>query len=57
MGAAIGTFAGMKVVRYSRIHPENKADKWLLNTSWTPGTGQLSFSVIPAIGRFSSGRR
>ena len=57
MGAAIGTFAGMKVVRYSRIHPENKVDKWLLNTSWTPGTGQLSFSVIPAIGRFSSGRR
>jgi membrane-associated phospholipid phosphatase len=57
MGAAIGTFAGMKVVRYSRIHPENKVDKWLLNTSWTPGTGQVSFSVIPALGRFSSGRR
>jgi membrane-associated phospholipid phosphatase len=57
MGAASGTFAGMKVVRYSRIHPENKPDRWLLNTSWTPGTGRVSFSVIPAIGRFSSGRR
>jgi membrane-associated phospholipid phosphatase len=57
MGAAIGTFAGMKVVRYSRIHPENKVDSWLLNTSWTPGTGHVAFSIIPAIGRFNPRRR
>jgi membrane-associated phospholipid phosphatase len=57
MGAAIGTFAGMKVVRYSRIHPNNKPDQWLLNTTWTPGTGRVAFSMMPALGRFSSGRR
>ena len=57
MGAAIGTFAGMKVVRYSRIHPNNKPDQWLLNTTWIPGTGHLAFSIMPALGRFSSGRR
>jgi membrane-associated phospholipid phosphatase len=30
-GAAIGTFAGTKVVRYSHSHPGNRIDKWLLN--------------------------
>jgi membrane-associated phospholipid phosphatase len=30
MGAAIGTFSGLKVVRYSHSHPSNKLDKWLL---------------------------
>lgn len=57
MGAAIGTFAGMKVVRYSRIHPNNKPDVWLLNTTWVPGTGHVAFSIVPAIGRFASPRR
>ncbi|MFL5616038.1 MAG: phosphatase PAP2 family protein [Gemmatimonadaceae bacterium] len=34
MGAAIGTFAGNKVVRYHhRVHPDNKFDKWLLGGS------------------------
>jgi membrane-associated phospholipid phosphatase len=31
MGAAIGTFSGLKVVRYSHSHPSNKIDKWLLH--------------------------
>jgi membrane-associated phospholipid phosphatase len=31
MGAAIGTFSGLKVVRYSHSHPSNRLDKWLLN--------------------------
>jgi membrane-associated phospholipid phosphatase len=31
MGAAIGTFAGTKVVRYHHSHPGNKVDKWLLH--------------------------
>lgn len=31
MGAAIGTFAGTKVVRYHHSHPGNRIDKWLLN--------------------------
>jgi membrane-associated phospholipid phosphatase len=57
MGAAIGTFAGMKVVRYTRIHPDNKLDKWLLNATWTPADGHIAFSVLPALGRFASPRR
>jgi hypothetical protein len=36
MGAAIGTFAGMKVVRYHRTHPGNKVDKWFLGASADP---------------------
>jgi hypothetical protein len=33
MGAAIGTFAGWKVVQYHHSHPGNKIDKWLLRPS------------------------
>jgi membrane-associated phospholipid phosphatase len=48
MGAAIGTFAGNKVVRYHRTHPGNRVDKWLLNASMTPGDwGRVSLSLIP----------
>lgn len=47
LGAAIGTFAGIKVVRYHRIHPDNRLDKWLLNASWSPGTGRISLSALP----------
>lgn len=50
MGAAIGTFAGIKVVRYHRTHPGNKLDKWLLNVSWSPATGHISFSALPTFG-------
>jgi membrane-associated phospholipid phosphatase len=57
MGAAIGTFAGMKVVRYHRLHPDNKVDKWLLNATWTPADGHIALSVLPAFGRFASRRR
>jgi len=31
MGAAIGTFAGTKVVRYHHSHPGNRIDRWLLH--------------------------
>jgi membrane-associated phospholipid phosphatase len=47
MGAAIGTFAGTKVVRYHRQHPGNKIDKALLDVTWTPGTGQVALSILP----------
>ena len=54
MGAAIGTFAGNKVVRYHhRTNPENKFDKWLLSASIAPspqGGMAVSWSVMP--GRF-----
>ena len=47
LGAAIGTFAGTKVVRYHRTHPGNRVDRWLLNASWSPGDGRLRLSALP----------
>lgn len=32
LGAAIGTFSGIKVVRYSHGHSDNIVDRWLLGT-------------------------
>jgi membrane-associated phospholipid phosphatase len=52
MGAAIGTFAGIKIVRYHhRTHPGNKFDKWLLGGSLHPASAggySISWSVAPA---------
>jgi len=52
MGAAIGTFAGNKIVSYfHRTHPNAKLDQWLLGTSLHPadGGGQaMSFFLLPA---------
>ena len=31
LGAAIGTFAGTKIVQYHHSHPGNRIDKWLLH--------------------------
>jgi membrane-associated phospholipid phosphatase len=39
MGAAIGTFAGLKVVRYHHSHPDNKIDEWLLGVTIRPAPG------------------
>jgi membrane-associated phospholipid phosphatase len=36
LGAAIGTFSGLKVVRYHHTHPNNRIDRWLLSTSIIP---------------------
>lgn len=33
LGAAIGTFSGLKVVRYSHTHPDNKLDRFMLHSS------------------------
>ena len=33
LGAAVGTFGGLKVVRYSHTHPDNKLDRWILHTA------------------------
>jgi membrane-associated phospholipid phosphatase len=48
-GAAIGTFAGLKVVRYSHSHPDNRVDRWLLGARITPTAGGMSMalSVVP----------
>jgi hypothetical protein len=48
LGAAIGTFAGTKVVRYHLTHPGNRVDKWFLNASFQPSDpGHISLSLIP----------
>ena len=46
LGAAIGTFSGLKVVRYHHTHPNNRIDRWLLSTSVIPnGRGGALFLV------------
>lgn len=47
MGAAIGTFAGTKVVRYHHSHPGNRIDKWLLRPTVqkTPGGVAVGMSI------------
>ncbi|MFL5560671.1 MAG: phosphatase PAP2 family protein [Gemmatimonadaceae bacterium] len=55
MGAAIGTFAGRKVVQYHHSHPKNRIDRWLLNASIVPNPGggiSFAFSATP---RFDTG--
>ncbi len=37
IGGLIGTFAGLKVVKYHRTHPDNRVDRWLLGVMATPG--------------------
>jgi hypothetical protein len=39
LGAAIGTFSGLKVVRYSHAHPDNKLDHFILGASIFPSPG------------------
>jgi membrane-associated phospholipid phosphatase len=54
MGAAIGTLAGLKVVRYSHAHPNNAIDRWLLGASAkrdASGNVIMSWSVFPGIGQ------
>lgn len=48
LGAAVGTFSGLKVVRYSHAHPDNLVDRLILNAVIAPdghGGGYLGFSV------------
>ncbi len=48
LGAGIGTFSGLKVVRYSHAHPDNKLDKWMMDVSILPdprGGGTLGFTI------------
>jgi membrane-associated phospholipid phosphatase len=61
VGAGIGTFAGLKVVRFNRSHSGNKVDKWLLSGSIIPtgdGGHALRWSLMPgvAIGEKPPGR-
>ena len=45
MGAAIGTFAGTKVVRYHRTHPGNRLDQMAAQ--------RASFAIRPTLGHIS----
>ena len=48
MGAGIGTFAGLKIVRYHHSHPDNRIDRWLLSANVSPapaGGALLTWSV------------
>ena len=48
LGAAIGTFSGMKVVRYSHAHPDNPVDKVMLRAIIAPdgqGGAILGFTL------------
>lgn len=49
LGAAIGTFSGLKVVRYAHAHPNNRLDRAILRLQVMPidGTGRtaVGFSV------------
>ncbi len=50
LGAGIGTFSGLKVVRYNHNHPHNFIDRALLHVSVAPdgmGGARLAWSAIP----------
>lgn len=51
VGAGIGTFAGLKVVRYHAAHPHNKVDRFFLSASIVPegvAGHALKWSITPA---------
>jgi membrane-associated phospholipid phosphatase len=59
IGAGIGTFAGLKVVRYHHSHPGNRLDRWMLAGSLVPapdGGQTVRWSIIPAPAAFTSTR-
>jgi membrane-associated phospholipid phosphatase len=48
LGAAIGTFSGLKVVQYSHAHPDNALDRWIMGATIIPdprGGGTLMVNV------------
>ena len=48
LGAAVGTFSGLKVVRYSHAHRDNKVDRVMLHAVIAPdgqGGGYLGFAL------------
>jgi hypothetical protein len=48
LGAAVGTFGGIKTVRYSHAHPDNPIDRFMLHTTVAPdghGGGYVGFTL------------
>jgi membrane-associated phospholipid phosphatase len=50
LGAGVGTFSGLKVVKYSHSHPDNFIDRVILHTSVAPDGRGGSYVVwsLPA---------
>ena len=46
IGAAIGTFGGIKVVKYHHTRPGNRLDRWLLSATPVAHAGQFGLSVV-----------
>jgi membrane-associated phospholipid phosphatase len=60
-GAAIGTFTGLKVVRFNNSHAGNSIDRWFLSGSLTPtsdGGHAVQWSLVPrpVLGRTAPSR-
>lgn len=50
IGGLIGTFAGLKIVKYHHTHPNNRIDRWLLGVTVVP-EGQTGWVARPLIAR------
>ena len=52
VGAGLGTFAGLKVVRYNNAHPGSRLEKLFLRGSITPAAGgghEFHWSILPGM--------
>ena len=50
LAAGIGTFSGLKIVKYNHEHPNNRVDRVLLSGSIAPGPDgrmAVSFNLSP----------
>jgi membrane-associated phospholipid phosphatase len=50
IGGLIGTFAGLKVVKYHHTHPNNRVDRWLLGVMVVP-EGDAGWAARPLVMR------
>jgi membrane-associated phospholipid phosphatase len=50
IGGLVGTFAGLKVVKYHHTHPENRIDRWLLGVTIAPD-GNAGWAARPLVAR------
>lgn len=47
LGAAIGTFSGIKVIQYAHSHPNNRMDRFMLGTAVVPTANGLTVMWSP----------
>jgi membrane-associated phospholipid phosphatase len=45
LGAAIGTFSGIKVVKYQHTHQGNRLDRWLLSATPVVRSGEVGMNI------------